>query len=193
VQFVKDGKKDGWEAAAKKHYGYATLADLEADLLRKLGKAPAAEPVKARETPPTLVLASADAEGRISVLVPADAYQPVTSYQVRQVVEQRNGKPVTRTYQEPVTSLQLIRDAKHARKFAKGEVKAFHPDGTAVDEKAMLDALKGAPKAVVLSTRAGGIDKALASVLKPDTLILVVSASKLYPMPVEPVTDKIGR
>jgi len=79
------------------------------------------------------------------------------------------------------------------RTFAKGEVKAFHPDGKAVEEKAMLDALNDGPKAVVLSTRAGGIDKALASILKPDTLILVVPASKLDPPPVAPVSEKVGR
>ena len=57
----------------------------------------------------------------------------------------------------------------------------------------LLDALKDGSKAVVPSTRAGGIDKALTSVLKPDTLILVVPASKRDPARVEPGIDKIGR
>ena len=105
----------------------------------------------------------------------------------------RSGQPVKRTYYEPVTSYQSIRGTPHRRTFANGDVKAFHPDGQAVEEKAMLDALQDGPKAVVLSTRAGGIDKALASVLKPDTPILVVPASKLDPATVEPGTDKIGR
>jgi RNA polymerase sigma factor (sigma-70 family) len=193
VQFVKDGKKDGWESASKKHYGYATLGELEADVLSKLGKEPTPDPAKTSETPPTLMLASADAEGRISISMPKFTIRPVTQYLQREIVESKDGQPVKRTYYEPVTSYQSIPGTLHRRTFAKSEVKAFHLDGRAVEEKALVDALKDGPKAVVLSTRADGIDKALASILKPDTLILVVPTSKLDPAPVEPGTDKIGR
>jgi hypothetical protein len=53
-------------------------------------------------------------------------------------------------------------------------VRAFGTDGQPIDERKMLDALKGKPKPVVVCTDPAGIDPVFAAVLKPGTLILVL-------------------
>jgi hypothetical protein len=190
IQFVKDGMKDGWETAAKKHYGYATLMDLEQEFLRQIGTQPLAQSTKSVPTPPVLALASADVDGRVTVQLPNQSFQPVTTYVQREAVIEKDGKSQKSQYYEPVTSYRLRTDVGTARTYAKGEVKAFRPDGKPVEEKRLLEALKGQLKPVVVSTNAGGITKELAELLKSDALILVVPESKndaALPPPAVPI------
>ncbi|HKA08385.1 MAG TPA: hypothetical protein VKD71_14090, partial [Gemmataceae bacterium] len=188
VAFVKDGMKDGWEPAAKKHYGYASLAELEDDYRRKLGASPIPASAAALRTAPQLAMASIDGEGRIKVYVPRTYYEPVTTYATRQVVVERDGKKETQSYAEPVTHYRLRSDTSLGVTFATTDVQAMTADGKSVEEKALLTALKDKPVAVVVATGRGGIDKAFAVVLKPDTLVLIVPAASEPSAPLAAVT-----
>lgn len=193
LRFVEAGIKDGWEPAAKAHYG-AGLDELERDMIDKLKAerkaTPSAVVDRASKTAPVFALATADAEGRITVFQRTNThYEPVTSYMRRDV--RVEGSPVPKSYVEPVTNYRLQTAAVAPRMFARGTVRAITPDGTPVDDDKLVATLKGKTVAVVLAPNGDGVDKAFANLLKSDTLILVVPVDNAAPPPpVIPPTEK---
>jgi RNA polymerase sigma factor (sigma-70 family) len=188
VSFVKTGMTDGWEAAAKAHYGL-TLDELERVMLEKVkaaarGDGDARDAERARPGP-VFATATADPAGRVTVYLPSQWYEPVTSY-IKREERDKNGAP--RNYYEPVTEYRLRSGVNKPRSYARGVVRAHRPNGQAVEEAALIDALKGKPVPVVLAMEADSLDKAFADLLKPDTLILVVPPEKdeLRPPPTAP-------
>src|SRR5262245_7606047 len=177
VAFLKDGMKDGWEPAAKTHYGYASLAELEADYTKKLGAAPVKAAAATPRAAPQFATASADADGRITINLPGALYQPVTAYLKREGTIVKDGKKESREYYEPVTCNRHF-DKVTPTTFPAIELSATTADGKAVTSKALVAALKDRPVAVVLTTDRAGIDKTFAAILKPDTLILILPARK---------------
>ena len=180
LQFVRDGMKDGWESAAKTHYETG-LDDLERDMLTRL-KAEHKTGVpavvdRANKSLPAFALATADDSGQVTVFertIPY--YEPVTSYVRREV--RVEGQKATRSYMEPVTNYRLRTTPVAPRVFDRGTVRALTPTGKPIEEAALMAALKGKTVAVVLVQEAGGLDKAFANLLKSDTLVLVVPATK---------------
>jgi hypothetical protein len=190
LRFVKDGMETGWEAAAKTHYGFASLGELEAAYLAALKPAdrgPAADPA------PKLVLASLDREGRITVTQVSSTVVPVTSYVERELRNARkDGTVVLSKYWEPVTMMKRT-NLVIPRAFAADQVKVLGVDGKPADAAAVKAALGGGkPVPVVVTTYLTGIDPAFAAALKPGTLVLVFPAAKpdaeerLLPLPTIP-------
>ena len=173
LSFVNDGMADGWEAAAKKHYGFATLADLEAAYLTTI-KSDASAPVL--DKAPTLSLAEMAPGGRIVVTVAGPVLVPTTSYMKRE--RPAAGKAGPEWYYEPVTTWKRIADAG-SRIVTADRVKALTLDGKPVDAATMKAALSEKQVPVVVTTRLSGIDPAFAAALKPGTLVLVLPAENI--------------
>lgn len=193
VKFVADGmKEEGWDAAAKTHYGFANLNDLERAWIDSL-KAATRNQIATAHRPasnPSLVMASADPDGRVTIYMPTHAYEAVTSYELRESVEVKDGKRQVDRYVTPVTSNQL-RVRITPQTFRKGEVRAFDTDGKEIAEPTMLASLKEHPAPVVVTTEATGLDRVFASLLKPGTIILVPPPK---PAPAAPPTaPTVGR
>jgi hypothetical protein len=182
VKFVEDGMKDGWEAAAKAHYGFASLNDLERAWIEALKatarSAPAAS--NAGDGLPVLALAQVAERGDIIVCLPSYQYQPATWYtpKPQQATLVKDGKPETHTYYEPVSTFQARGGGFKPHTVARNSVRALGPDGKAIDQQKMIDSLKGKPKPVIVCTDPAGIDPMFAEMLKPGTLILVLPAPK---------------
>lgn len=183
IAFVKDGMKSGWESAAKTHYGYASLAALEAHVLRSIANVPMVPPGAILPSAPLLVTATAEADGRVTINMPNHSFVPVTTLIDPNKFERKEGEgPTPRPYSS--TRYEHRSVGFSPKTYAKGEVKAFAPDGKPVDEKQLLERLKGLAKPVVLITNAKGLDPAFAQLLKQDSLILVVPATKNEPPPI---------
>jgi hypothetical protein len=90
----------------------------------------------------------------------------------------KDGKLETHTYYEPVTTFQARGGGLKPHTVPKASVRALTPDGKPIDERKMMDVLKGRPKPVVVCTDPAGIDPLFAGVLKPGTLILLLPAAK---------------
>jgi hypothetical protein len=182
VKFVADGMKAGWEPAAKTHYGFASLNELEGAWIAALKAAAKLAPPAAEtgEALPVLALAQADENGDVIVCLPSYQYHPVTSYvpKPQQSVVVKDGKPETHTFYETVTTLQFRGGGFKPHRVPKSSVRALGPDGKAIDSQKMIDSLKGKPKSVIVCTDPAGIDPMFAEILKPGTLILVLPAPK---------------
>jgi RNA polymerase sigma factor (sigma-70 family) len=187
ITFVRGGMKDGWEAAAKSVYG-ATLDELEGEMSEKVKTERKARRVVDQRPKPALVfaLATADAAGRITVFHQQHlGYEPVTTYVRRDMRVEGTGQ--TRTYMEPVTNYRPRTSL--VASLSRGTVKAIMPQGKAIDEATLIEALKGKTVAVVVVADGQGIDKAFTDLLKPDTLILIVPAAKPEPVPPAPTAQ----
>jgi hypothetical protein len=183
VTFVTDGMKD-WQIAAEKHYGFASLNDLETEFLKSLKLASRSD-----GTPsvlPVFSSASADESGSIVISVPILAYRLVTSYSQRQSTHVLDGKQMEKNYFEPRTSYQVYLEKYEAHRYATGIVKAFRPDGTPIDERSLVAALLNKTTPVIVSTTGGMIDKTFATMLKSDAIILAVPAGSISPPPTAP-------
>jgi len=187
IAFVKDGMKDGWEPALKKHYGYADLSELENDFLRSLSNARKLEAATNLGPLPILSMASADADGRVTIFVPIPGYSPVTTIVKREKVETKDGKEIRTSYYEPVTRFLLRAHSPTPWIFAKGEVKSVTAAGMEIDEATMLKRLKDGPKSVVLMASGDERVQPFREILKDDTLILVVPLVKQMTVPPQPV------
>ena len=176
LAFVHDGMKDGWEAAARAHYG-ATLDELERAMLdRAKAERKAAGPAIAHYgamAVPTFARATADVSGQVTVFQRTTTYyEPVTSYQTR--IERVEGTQVTRSGVVPVTTYRQRTGPLDAKSYPRGTLRAVTPQGKPIERAALIEALQGKTVAVVVVTNTDTIDKAYADLLKPDTLILIV-------------------
>jgi hypothetical protein len=179
VRFITDGMKDGWEPAAKTHYGFASVNELERAWIAALKATAKSVPpaVEGGPAPPALVHATADDKGQVTIYGPGASWAVVTGYVPREFTVEKGGKPEKQIVYEPMTGYSLGTEGITKHTFRKGEVRATAPDGQPVEERTMLEALSRKPQPVV-AVAGGGIDPAFAEVLKPGTLILVLPTPK---------------
>lgn len=180
LNFVGVGMVQGWEAAAKEFYG-STLDDLERDMLGKLkGSTKVDESATTGPTTqsaPVFAWARADNKGGVAVFEQVGSYyEPVTSY-VRRDVPVKDSQ-ATQTHVQPVTNYKLRAGGMSLRLFEPGQVRASFPDGKAIPEAELVEALKGKTVAVVLVADGKPIDPRFAALLKADAIVLAVPAPK---------------
>jgi RNA polymerase sigma factor (sigma-70 family) len=185
VGFVRDGMKDGWESAAKVHYG-ASLDDLEREMIGtfksdRKGAGSAGRGPTDRSTP-VFRWATADASDRVTVYERVGHfYEPVTTYVRRDLAVKGGSMP--QSYMEPVTTYQPRTKPIEPMTIARGQVRAATPDGKPIAVESVIQALKGKTVAVVVVKDLDHLDKAFAELLKPDTMILFVPSMKGDPVP----------
>ena len=176
--FVRDGMKDGWEPAAKTHYG-TTLDELERAMLEKV-KAEVRRP-RGRETggpgpagPRLRHGQRRPVRGRHRLPAEPVVRAGHEVYQARGDGQERSSPELFRAGDRVPAAVGI----EQAAVVCPGRGAGPPPSGRAVEEAALIDALKGKPVPVVLAMEADSLDKAFADLLKPDTLILVVPPEK---------------
>jgi RNA polymerase sigma factor (sigma-70 family) len=177
VKFVTDGMKDGWESAAKTHYGFASVDALERAWLEdlKASERAAMPPPTAYSPPsnPTLTVASADETGRIILGAPVVAYRPTTSYVQRTSTVEKDGKRVPETHYEPITTYRQVKDYSASHFLSPSDVKAVTADGKPIETDKLMETLRAKPTPVVIAPQWNNVEKTFADVLKPGTIILI--------------------
>jgi hypothetical protein len=182
LAFVKQGVKDGWDRAARAHYGFEDVEALEDAWLAEQRKRrdeketaalprpadaeaprpPEREPASIGPMPVTAVAVVGE-NGRIRVQMPVPVYVPRTSY----VVE--DGGKVAR----PVTSYALVL-RRHWREYAAAEVEAYEAYEGPVGRKKLAELL-ARETPVLVSSDGQKVDPFHMQVVKRGTLVLVVS------------------
>jgi RNA polymerase sigma factor (sigma-70 family) len=170
LNFVKDGMDGDWNKAAKAHYGFEDVADLEKAWLEDLRKrAPArddefglGEAEGLTRTPaPEFGLALANGD-RITVVRVLTQTNSVTSYEERE----KDG----RKYYEPVTTFRTTSRPSVAR-YPLSAVKAQETDGKPAKDLANRLARQ---TPVLIAPVGEKIDAFYLNFIKPGTLILTV-------------------
>jgi len=183
VKFVAEGMKDGWESAAKTHYGFASVDDLERAWIEDLKTtARSALTVGTLKVPPnpTLTLASAD-EGQILLGTPVEVYWPTTSYVPQTTLVEKDGKRVPQTNYMPVTTYKKRKDYPAVQLLSPSDVKAVTADGKRVDTATLMETLRAKPTPVVVAPEWEQAQKTFADVLKPGTIILIPKQTATLP------------
>ncbi len=165
VAYGMDSKR--WEEAAKKHYDFASLAELD-DALRK--HVPKSAPTKIGEGVPAFAMASLSKDGQfISIEQVWSSVSAVHQYEYK--TEVSSGQ----AYQVPVL---VTRHVDSNQSFAVTMPRA-NVRGTTVDGKPILEAdlnaaLKDKPIPVVLIRGSKGLNPAFAKLLQPQTIVLIL-------------------
>ncbi len=190
--FVRQGARDGWEAAVREHYSYRGVVELEEAWLATFrrprpGNAPppvvAGFPLDESLLPtgpqPLVLLARADGEGRVRIFVRI----PVTSYRLRPAKGTGKEKEGTGYYYEPVREERPV-------PFDAGDVRAFDTAGKQVDVKKLARLLaKETP--VLVSADGRPVDPFYLRVVKDGTLVLVLPPGRHPPAPAPPPATPI--
>jgi RNA polymerase sigma factor (sigma-70 family) len=190
IAFVKDGMDDDWNRAVKKHYGFATVDDLEEYWLESKRKRLPVEPPTYRldEAKPLAVghapvtaMAQISKDGLfLRVTQPVVTTDAVTSYTLREA----NGAK----YYEPVASYRQTSRAQVVM-HRLAAVKATHLDGKPINAKDLADRLK-TETAVLITCEDGKIDPFYLQLIKPGTIVVTLPpliAPVLPPAPSEPM------
>ncbi|HEX3146778.1 MAG TPA: sigma-70 family RNA polymerase sigma factor [Gemmataceae bacterium] len=175
IRFIQDGSKDGWDVAAKRHYGFASLDDLEALVLEKLKAArPLAKDKLAPATMtgiPTIAVATADEAGRVQIGSPNITYTPVTTYAARRIMVEENGQKTERVKYEPITSYRAERALFGI--YGHDKLKATTVDGTPITPEQLLKTLREKPTGIVFASESQPLPAVFVDLLKPGTIVLV--------------------
>ncbi len=168
LAFVKQGMRDGWDQAARAHYGYEDVEVLEKDLVAKVGSPRGNEPASADSLPagqPPITVLAVLSDDRVVVRMPGTVYEPRTSY-VR-----REGEP-----ERAVTSYVLV-PGEQVREFAAGAIQAFDTDGERVGTKVLAGLLRK-QTAVLFAPDGRKPDPFHLQLVKEGTVILVPPAPR---------------
>jgi hypothetical protein len=178
LAFVKQGMKDGWDGAAKEHYGLRDVAELERAWLAAVRKAAEPEftvqngmPVERSGLPeegPLPGVARLQADGKEIVL---EVIRTKMHYRFT-MHRYRDG----RTVHAGLVPLVSHTPIKVVVPLAEAE--AYRTDGTAIDVKELPELLKKEVRVLVAPTRSAVHERFL-QLVKDDTLLFVVKATRL--------------
>jgi RNA polymerase sigma factor (sigma-70 family) len=183
LKFVKDGMDSGWDKAAKKHYGFGDVAELEQSWLDSLHGKEIAPPESAeslglpKSPGPQTAVAFVDGDS-LRVGRTVHLTEPRTEYVARKVDN--------KTFYQQVTSYRSTFRHQYLAYAAKA-VKAFETDGKPIATKALRERLKN--KTVVLIADEEKVDPFYLQLIKPGTIILVlplVGEPEIQPPPATP-------
>jgi hypothetical protein len=202
LAFVKQGERDGWDRAAKKHYGHKTVDDLERDWLQSVRKNASrgekatrvvagpggwSAPHSSRTGPkgqlpagpaPVQVLASLGRDGRLTV------WHRETTYQVKQVHKTHSGAAPPPPPVKVTVAVTTVVPKHHDPK----DVKVFDTRGKAIDPKKLPELLKKETPALV-SADGQPVDALHLRLVKEGTLVFVLPAAPVVPPPAVPVPE----
>jgi RNA polymerase sigma factor (sigma-70 family) len=176
LAFVKQGMKDGWDAAAKEHYGYPDVEELERAWLAAVQKSGAVElgggmPVERTGLPeegplPGVARLQPDGKGIILKVIRTKLHYRMG------LVQFKDGRRVYAGLM-PLVGHQQIKVV-----VPLAEAEAYRVDGTALDAKDLSELLKKEARVLVAPARRVAHERLL-QLVKEDTLLFVVKATEL--------------
>jgi len=178
LRFVKDAEREGWDKAVKEHYGLDSVEELEAVWLtsmRRKGKENHRELEDKislpKEPAPTTTRAVITPEGRLGVHRLVQCVRPVI------MKVNKDGEPLVNpvsTYVRGTVTVQTRYDLNR--------VSAFDVHGNPIEEK-KLRKLLARETTVVVSADGQKVAPFYLSVLKEETIVLVVPQAEIPPPP----------
>jgi RNA polymerase sigma factor (sigma-70 family) len=189
LAFVKQGMKDGWDAAVKEHYGYQNVEELEQDWLKEARKEPKSYPVVEYGMP--MERTGLPEEGPLPGVA---RLRPDGKRVVLQVVRtrlhyrwtmlrDRDGKRTNGGLRPVVSHLPIELE------LPLPQIKAYRLDGTAIDTTKLTELLKKEAPVLVAPDRSA-VHKSWARVVKDDTLVIEVKATELVEKKEEPPAER---
>jgi hypothetical protein len=168
LKFVRDGMDSGWDKAAKKHYGFGDVAELEQAWLgtlrgREIAPPESAESLGLPRSPGPQTAVAFVERNSLRVGRTVHLTEPQTEYVPRRVDN--------KTFYQQVTNYRTTFRHQYLS-YAPSAVKAFELDGKPIAAKALRERLKA--KTVVLISDEEKIDPFYLQLIKPDTIILVL-------------------
>jgi RNA polymerase sigma factor (sigma-70 family) len=165
VAFVAAGMREGWDTAARTHYGFRGVDELEQAWLgqvrRERAEAERTDPASRFPSGPAPVMAFARVEdGLLLVRTQNTVYVPVLTTVVREGTEQKAA-----TYQ-----MQRVETTRY---YQAGGVRAFSTDGERLGAKALARRLRQEVP-VLVSTDGREVDPLHLQLIKDGTVILVL-------------------
>jgi hypothetical protein len=160
LAFIKQGMKDGWDAALMSHYGVESVEALEAEWLvhmkvaRDPGDTPSGELRWPEGAAPITTQAVIDAGGRLFIRIPFSVLTPETRYRSKS--------------DGPWRPVNL------------GEVPAYDTEGRRIAEAKLRERLK-TKTAVLMAIDGQKVDPFHLQLIKPGTIVLVPPESVWLP------------
>jgi RNA polymerase sigma factor (sigma-70 family) len=186
LAFVKQGMKDDWDGAAKEHYGFGDVKELDQIWLKEVRKEPKSYPVVEYGMPaertglpegplPGTARLQPDGKGVLLDVIQTRMHYRWTFERARDGTRKNGGLRPLVFHEKLEAALPL------------SEVKAYQLDGTAIDVKKLPELLKKATPVIVTPARSGVHERWL-PLVKEGTLVIEVKAADLKEKKEEPLS-----